>query len=100
MDAAAARAGRAGRLQIGQDLLGAGHDGPRQASQPGHCAMVAYRYDPKSDTYACKGGQYATGGDDTLVGRIREDPSLESGLDLWIVADNVRKELVPRALGL
>lgn len=35
-----------------------------QASQPGHCAMVAYRYDPKSKTYSCRGGQYATGGDD------------------------------------
>jgi hypothetical protein len=35
-----------------------------QASQPGHCAMVAYRYDPKSGIYSCKGGQYATGGDD------------------------------------
>jgi len=35
-----------------------------QAIQPGHCAMVAYRYDPKSNTYSCKGGQYATGGDD------------------------------------
>ena len=35
-----------------------------QASQPGHCAMVAFRYDPKTKTYTCKGGQYATGGDD------------------------------------
>jgi len=35
-----------------------------QASQPGHCAMVAFRYDPKSNTYRCQGGQYATGGDD------------------------------------
>jgi hypothetical protein len=35
-----------------------------QASQPGHCAMVAYRYDPESKTYRCQGGQYATGGDD------------------------------------
>ena len=35
-----------------------------QASQPGHCAMVAFRYDPKTETYACKGGQYATGGDE------------------------------------
>lgn len=33
------------------------------ASQPGHCAMVAFRYDPKTKTYRCKGGQYATGGD-------------------------------------
>jgi len=35
-----------------------------QAVQPGHCAMVAFRYDPKTKTYSCKGGQYATGGDD------------------------------------
>ncbi len=33
----------------------------------------------------------AAGGNDTLVGRIREDISIENGLDLWIVADNVRK---------
>jgi len=35
-----------------------------QATQPGHCAMVAFRYDPKNNTYRCEGGQYATGGDD------------------------------------
>ena len=29
--------------------------------------------------------------DDTYVGRIREDISYENGLNLWIVADNVRK---------
>lgn len=33
----------------------------------------------------------AAGINDTLVGRIREDISNENGLDLWIVADNVRK---------
>jgi len=33
----------------------------------------------------------AVGGDDTLVGRIREDPSVECGLDMWVVADNIRK---------
>jgi aspartate-semialdehyde dehydrogenase len=33
----------------------------------------------------------AAGIDDTLVGRIREDISIENGLDLWIVADNIRK---------
>jgi aspartate-semialdehyde dehydrogenase len=33
----------------------------------------------------------AAGTDDTLVGRIREDSSVENGLDLWIVADNIRK---------
>jgi aspartate-semialdehyde dehydrogenase len=33
----------------------------------------------------------AAGTDETLVGRIREDISVENGLDLWIVADNIRK---------
>ena len=33
----------------------------------------------------------AEGRDDTFVGRIREDISQESGLDLWIVSDNLRK---------
>ncbi len=33
----------------------------------------------------------AEGGDETLVGRIREDISCENGLNLWIVADNLRK---------
>jgi len=34
------------------------------ASQPGHCALVFMEYDPHTREYACKGGQYATGGDD------------------------------------
>ncbi len=33
----------------------------------------------------------AAGRDETFVGRIREDVSLENGLDLWIVSDNLRK---------
>ncbi|MBE9535772.1 MAG: aspartate-semialdehyde dehydrogenase [Proteobacteria bacterium] len=33
----------------------------------------------------------ASGQDDVLVGRIREDESIENGLNLWVVADNVRK---------
>ncbi len=33
----------------------------------------------------------AAGKDDTYVGRIREDISHPRGLDLWVVADNVRK---------
>ena len=31
------------------------------------------------------------GKDDTYVGRIREDESIESGINMWIVADNLRK---------
>ena len=33
----------------------------------------------------------AAGEDDTYVGRIREDDTIENGLNLWIVADNIRK---------
>jgi aspartate-semialdehyde dehydrogenase len=32
-----------------------------------------------------------SGKDETYVGRIREDESIEKGLNLWIVADNLRK---------
>ena len=31
------------------------------------------------------------GKDEVFVGRIRRDYSLESGLNLWVVADNIRK---------
>ncbi|PIE75110.1 MAG: aspartate-semialdehyde dehydrogenase [Deltaproteobacteria bacterium] len=33
----------------------------------------------------------AAGQDLTLVGRIRQDESIENGINLWIVADNIRK---------
>ncbi len=33
----------------------------------------------------------AEGKDDTFVGRIREDNTIENGLNLWIVSDNLRK---------
>jgi aspartate-semialdehyde dehydrogenase len=33
----------------------------------------------------------ASGTDDTYVGRIRRDPTVENGLNLWVVADNLRK---------
>ncbi|SHJ57134.1 aspartate-semialdehyde dehydrogenase [Halodesulfovibrio aestuarii] len=33
----------------------------------------------------------AAGQDDTYVGRIREDETIENGLNMWIVADNIRK---------
>jgi len=32
-----------------------------------------------------------SGKDDTYVGRIREDESIENGINMWIVADNLRK---------
>lgn len=33
----------------------------------------------------------ASGKDETYVGRIRRDPTVENGLNVWIVADNLRK---------
>ncbi|EPR42676.1 aspartate-semialdehyde dehydrogenase [Desulfovibrio sp. X2] len=33
----------------------------------------------------------AAGEDDTFVGRIRKDETVENGLNMWIVADNIRK---------
>ena len=33
----------------------------------------------------------AAGQDLTLVGRIRQDESIPNGINMWIVADNIRK---------
>lgn len=40
----------------------------------------------------------AEGSDDVYVGRIRRDFSLENGLNLWIVADNIRKGAATNAV--
>ena len=40
----------------------------------------------------------AAGQDLTLVGRIREDFSLPNGLNLWVVADNIRKGAATNAV--
>ena len=40
----------------------------------------------------------AAGQDLTLVGRIREDISQERGIDLWLVADNIRKGAATNAV--
>lgn len=58
--------------------------GVRLVDEPG-----AARYPMQKD---------AAGLDDVLVGRIRTDPSCENCLDLWIVADNVRKGAATNAV--
>jgi aspartate-semialdehyde dehydrogenase len=40
----------------------------------------------------------AAGADETLVGRIRTDPSVENGLAMWVVADNIRKGAATNAV--
>ncbi len=41
---------------------------------------------------------YATGRDEVFVGRIRRDPTLPNGLNLWVVADNLRKGAATNAV--
>jgi aspartate-semialdehyde dehydrogenase len=45
--------------------------------------------DPKKNLYPL--AIYAAGKDETFVGRIRKDESIANGLNMWIVADNIRK---------
>ncbi len=40
----------------------------------------------------------AEGKDDTFVGRIRKDISQDNGIDMWIVADNIRKGAATNAV--
>ena len=42
----------------------------------------------------------ASGQDEVFVGRIRRDPGHERALDLWIVADNLRKGAALNAVQL
>ena len=41
---------------------------------------------------------YAWGKDEVFVGRIRRDPSVENGLNLWCVSDNLRKGAATNAV--
>ena len=40
----------------------------------------------------------ATGTDETYIGRIRRDESVENGVNLWVVADNIRKGAASNAV--
>jgi aspartate-semialdehyde dehydrogenase len=45
--------------------------------------------DPKNNVYPL--AIYAAGKDETFVGRIRKDESVPNALNMWVVADNIRK---------
>ncbi len=45
--------------------------------------------DPEKNEYPLP--IYASGKDEVFVGRIREDESIENGINMWIVSDNLRK---------
>ncbi len=55
------------------------------ASSPG----VVVRDDPGRGLYPL--ARIASGKDEVFVGRLRSDPSVEHGIALWIVSDNLRK---------
>lgn len=60
---------------------------------PGVCVVD----DPKKGKYPTA-LSHAVGHDEVFVGRIREDVSHPCGLDLWVVADNVRKGAATNAV--
>lgn len=41
---------------------------------------------------------YSLGKDDVFVGRLRRDFSVESGINFWCVADNIRKGAATNAV--
>ena len=52
--------------------------------------------DPANNIYPMP--LYAWGHDEVYVGRIRRDPSVRYGLNLWCVADNLRKGAATNAV--
>ncbi len=60
--------------------------------QPG----ITLKDDPTTNSYPMP--KYAEGKDDVFVGRIRRDESQANTLNLWIVADNLRKGAATNAV--
>ena len=52
--------------------------------------------DPQQNVYPL--AIEAAGQDLTLVGRIRKDESIPNGINMWIVADNIRKGAATNAV--
>ena len=59
---------------------------------------IAVVDDPDASLYPL--ATQATGHDEVFVGRIRRDPGHERALDMWIVADNLRKGAATNAVQL
>jgi len=57
---------------------------------------VRLQDNPSTNTYPMP--IYAEGKDDVFIGRLRRDFSIENGLNLWIVADNLRKGAATNAV--
>ena len=52
--------------------------------------------DPEATAYPL--ATTATGRDEVFVGRLRRDPSVENGLIMWVVSDNLRKGAATNAV--
>ena len=52
--------------------------------------------DPKFNIYPLNA--FADGKDDVFVGRLRKDYSVEHGVNMWVVADNIRKGAASNAV--
>jgi len=57
---------------------------------------IVLKDDPSSNVYPL--AREAAGTDLVYVGRIRRDDSVENGLNLWVVADNIRKGAATNAV--
>ena len=57
---------------------------------------VIVQDDPKNSVYPMP--ITAENHDEVFVGRIRKDDTVESGVNLWIVADNIRKGAATNAV--
>jgi aspartate-semialdehyde dehydrogenase len=57
---------------------------------------IVVQDDPKKKLYPMP--IHAHDKDETFVGRIRRDPSVKNGLNLWIVSDNIRKGAATNAV--
>ena len=57
---------------------------------------IVVQDDPKNNVYPMP--IYAENHDEVFVGRIRIDESVESGVNLWVVADNIRKGAATNAV--
>ena len=57
---------------------------------------VVVKDDPENSVYPL--ASTANGTDEVYVGRIRRDFSLDNGLNLWVVADNIRKGAASNAI--
>lgn len=61
-----------------------------------HSPGITVIDDPSNNKYPlCKD---STGSDNVYVGRIRRDYSVDSGVNLWVVADNLRKGAASNAI--